>query len=199
MSAAHVVRTPASGFNHGVPVDQQVNLIPFAPSFIRPLESLLRSPDTNRIQLGNTMRPSSIFVAIIATVALPLITACGAAGNHDGHSMAQITATIEKAGFTCKASEKHPKRFAEVSGCRSNKHKYLKLIVNRWNDPKARDQMYKNTIPKVCKQLGMKDQVHWSTAGSWTLVAGSGKARDIKALDEAAKALGFKSHTVPCQ
>lgn len=144
------------------------------------------------------MRPTFILV-IIATMALPLLAGCGATSSNAGHSMAQIMETIEKGDFTCELAERHPKKFAEVGSCQSNQHKYQKLIINRWNDPAARDQMYQHKIPTICSDLGMKDQVLWSTSDSWTLVAGGSTTEDVKALKEATKALGFESHAVPCQ
>ncbi len=155
------------------------------------------------------MKPFFV-IAIIATVAALLMTACGATSSHGGHSMSQIMATVEKSDFSCEVEneksdfsceveKRHPKKFAEVGSCRSNQDKYQKLIINQWNDPKVRDQMYEQKIPKMCSELGMKGQVHWSTSGSWTLVAGGSKASDLKALGKATNALGFEPHVVPCQ
>ncbi len=137
--------------------------------------------------------------AMAAIAAFPLVAACGVAGNHGGQSMAQITATIEASGFTCEVRERHPDKFVQVADCRSNQDKYQKLIASEWKDPTARDEMYQNKIPGMCGTLGMKDQVRWSTAGNWALVAGGSGGKDVKALDEATSALGFEPHATPCQ
>lgn len=145
--------------------------------------------------------------AIAAAVALTLVAACGATDRSDGQGtaqgtapgIAQITATIEKAGFTCEVKERHPDRFAQVADCRSNQDKYLKLIASEWKDPAARDEMYGNDVPGMCGKLGLKDQVRWSTSGSWALVAGASKEKDVNALDAATAALGFEPHAVRCR
>lgn len=136
---------------------------------------------------------------IIATMTLPFLVACGSAQDAGGQSLGELTATIEKAGFTCEEQERHPKSVSQVSQCRSNQNKYRILTVSQWNDPKARDEMYENKLPSLCDRLGMKGQIRWSTSGSWLLVAGASKEEDVKALDEASKALGFEPHAVPCQ
>lgn len=142
---------------------------------------------------------TSCLPAMIATLALPFVTACGAANEGGGQNMAQVTATIEKAGFTCEAQERHPKTVVQVSQCRSNQDKYLILTVSEWKDAKERDQMYEHKLPGMCDKLGIKDQIRWSTSGNWLLVAGASKEKDVKALDEATEALGFEPHTAACQ
>ncbi|MGY1425247.1 hypothetical protein [Lysobacter sp. A289] len=142
---------------------------------------------------------ASCLSAIVATVALPLITACGVAGDSGGQSMAQITSTIEKSGFTCEVMKRHPKAASQARQCRANQDKYIILTVSQWNDPKERDQMYGHRLPKICDTVGLKDQVRWSTSDNWLLVAGGGKEKDVKALDEATAALGFEPHAVACQ
>lgn len=144
---------------------------------------------------------------ITAAVALALVAACGATDQLDGRGteqgtapdIAQVTATIEKAGFTCEVKERHPDRFIQVADCRSNQDKYQKLIASEWKDPAARDEMYQDKIPGMCGALGMKDQVRWSTSGNWTLVAGAATEKDVDALNQATDALGFELHAVPCQ
>ena len=54
-------------------------------------------------------------------------------------------------------------------------------------------------MPGMCGTLGLKDQVRWATSGNWVLVAGGGTENDVEALDQAADALGFEPHAVPCQ
>lgn len=137
--------------------------------------------------------------AIAAIVALPFVTACGVASNHGGQSMAQITATIEKSGFTCEVKKRHPGTMSQVGQCRSNQDKYLLLIVSQWHDPKERDRMYEHKLPGMCNKLGLKSHVRWSTRGNWVLVAGGSREKDVKALDEATSALGFEPHAVDCQ
>lgn len=156
---------------------------------------------------------------IAAAVALTLVTACGATDDLDGQGAAQstapeiapitaqstapdigqITATIEKAGFTCEVKERHPDKFDQVAECRSNQDKYQKLIASEWKDPAARDEMYQNRMPGMCGTLGLKDQVRWSTAGNWVLVAGGGNEEDVTALGQATAALGFEPHETACQ
>lgn len=157
--------------------------------------------------------------AIAAAMTLALVAACGATGQTDGPDTAQdtapdiaqstpqaatpdiarITAVIEEAGFTCEMQERHPDRFAQVADCRSNQDKYQKLIASEWKDPAARDAMYQDRMPGMCGTLGLKDQVRWATSGNWVLVAGGGTEKDVEALDQAADALGFEPHAVPCQ
>lgn len=145
--------------------------------------------------------------AIAAAMTLALVAACGATGQTDGPDTAQdtapdiarITAVIEEAGFTCEMQERHPDRFARVADCRSNQDKYQKLIASEWKDPAARDAMYQDRMPGMCGTLGLKDQVRWATSGNWVLVAGGGTENDVEALDQAADALGFEPHAVPCQ
>ncbi|HZW18828.1 hypothetical protein [Luteimonas lutimaris] len=146
-----------------------------------------------------------------AAVTLALVTACGATDPLDGQGtvqsaahgatpdIARITAVIEEAGFTCEVKERHPDRFVEVVDCRSNQDKSRKLIASEWKDPEARDEMYQDDIPGMCGTLGFKDQVRWATSGNWALVAGGGTEKDVAALAQAADALGFESHAVPCQ
>jgi len=156
---------------------------------------------------------------ITAAVALGLVTACGAAGESDGQDsepspaqdiapvatqgaapdMAQITAAIEDAGFTCEVKERHPDKFSRVVNCQSSQDKYLKLIASEWKDPAARDAMYRDRLPGMCSSLGLKGQVRWSTAGNWTLVPGGGGEKDVSALDQVTEALGFEPHQVACQ
>lgn len=153
--------------------------------------------------------------AITAAAALALVAACGATEQPGGQDtapdvaqstpqattpdIARITAVIEEAGFTCEMQERHPDRFARVADCRSNQDKYQKLIASEWKDPAARDEMYRNRMPGMCGTLGLKDQVRWATSGNWVLVAGGGTEKDVEALDQAADALGFEPHAVPCQ
>lgn len=144
------------------------------------------------------MRPSCLS-AIVATVALPLIAACGGASDSGGKSMAQITSTIEKSGFTCEVLERHPKAASQASKCRSNQDKYTILSVSQWNDPKERDQMYEHELPKkLCGNYGITGPIQWSTLGDWLLVAGGSGEKNVNALEEATAALGFEPHAVPC-
>src|SRR5690606_20135814 len=169
-------------------------------------------------ELENLMRATCLST-ITAAAALALVAACGANDEPDGQQaasapvqapaqapasdaapdIAHITATIEKAGFSCEVKERHPDRFAQVAECRSNQDKYLKLIASEWKDAEARDEMYENRMPGMCGTLGLKDQVRWSTSGNWALVAGGGDEKDVNALDQATSALGFEPHQVACQ
>lgn len=142
---------------------------------------------------------ASCLSAMTALMAFPLIAACGVANNPGGQSMARITATIEKSGFTCEVKKRHPRTMSQVGQCRSNQDKHLLLIVSQWHDPKERDRMYEHKLPGMCDKLGLKSQVRWSSLGSWVLVAGGSREKDVKALDEATSALGFAPHAVDCQ
>lgn len=171
-------------------------------------------PEINCIEMENPMRATCLSVITTAAV-LTLVTACGAtdAPNEqvatDGTApevaqvaapdIGQITATIEQAGFTCEVKERHPDRFVQVADCRSSQDKYQKLIASEWKDPTARDEMYQNKMPGMCGTLGLNDQVRWSTAGNWALVAGGGSEADVSALNQATDALGFEPHQVACQ
>lgn len=137
--------------------------------------------------------------AITAAAALVLVAVCGATEQTDGPDIAGITAVIEEVGFTCEVQKRHPDRFAQVADCRSNQDKYQKLIASEWKDPAARDEMYRNRMPGMCGTLGLKDQVRWASSGNWVLVAGGGTEKDVEALNQAADALGFEPHAVPCQ
>ena len=137
--------------------------------------------------------------ACTASVALMLVSACGAVDGPGGQDMARITTTIEEAGFTCEMRERHPETMVQVSQCRSDDDQYLSLIVNEWKDPEARDRKYEHDIPRICDKLGLKEQVRWSTSGNWLLVAGGSGEKDWNALDAATEALGFQPHAVACQ
>lgn len=143
------------------------------------------------------MKPTFLS-ALLCTAMLFMLSACGGR-NSGGRSMDQITGTIEKAGFVCTAKERHPKTVYQVAQCRATQDKYLILTVSQWRDIKERDHMYQVRVPAMCKKLGLKDDVHWSTSGNWLLVAGAGKAKDIAALRDASSALGFEPHSVRCQ
>lgn len=169
-------------------------------------------------ELENLMRATCLS-AITAAVTLALVTGCGATDQPDGQGtapgiapdvvqdtvqvaapdVAGITAAIEAAGFTCEVKERHPDKFVQVVDCRSSHDKYQKLIASEWEDATARDKMYQDRMPGMCGALGLKDQVRWSTAGNWALVAGGGTETDVAALSQATDALGFEPHAVPCQ
>lgn len=142
---------------------------------------------------------STCLPALLCAMVLPLISACGAGGASGGHSMDQITATIEKQGFTCTAQERLPKSVYQVAQCRSKQDKYLILTISQWRDTKERDHMYEVKVPATCKKAGLKSDIHWSTAGNWALVAGGGRDRDVKALQAASSELGFEPHSATCQ
>src|SRR3546814_11839054 len=107
------------------------------------------------------MRADCLF-AITAAGALALVAACSATDQpvvqetvqdtvpDTAHVAAQgatpgiagLMAAIEKAGFTCEVQERHPDRFVQVAGCRSNQDKYRKRNASHRKDPAARHPMH---------------------------------------------------------
>jgi len=73
---------------------------------------------------------------IIAATSVLLMTACS---DTENPSMDGIMATIEKNGFSCKATKRLPKKAKEVGECRSTTDKYQKLIISKWHDRDDRE------------------------------------------------------------